>query len=186
MEMIMEKEKLPKGLSRIINLEDLTTIFTPDEIETRKRLIRERWEKKTLENHNAKELELAKKQELKDKGWDSSAIGQKLRIIGEIVPDEAPEELEEEAKEVLEKVIEPEIAVIIEPEEPEPEPIPLVNHEKEVLKEDLADALNAEEAARTELERLKIDQQLQKEKYQKELEDLKKAVEALKTVKEGE
>ena len=111
------------GNSTWINLEDIRSLFSEEEIEARKREIIEEMELKRKKDFEAKELMKQARQEHKDKGWDSSKIGTEIRVN----PD-----VQEVIDKAIKEVIEPEI---IEPEEEKPviieEPIEEEKEEEE-------------------------------------------------------
>ena len=122
-----------KGNSTWINLDDIRSLFSEEEIEARKKEIMDRMELKRKQDFEAKELMKRARTELEDKGWTSSTIGQELRIN----PD-----VEDIINETIDMIIEPEL-VPEEPEEiPEPEIIekeeeePVIIEEKEIEEEE--------------------------------------------------
>ena len=68
-----------KGNSTWINLDDLRSLFSKEEIEARKKEIMEEMALKREKDFDAKELRRKTEQELADKGWTSSNIGQVVR-----------------------------------------------------------------------------------------------------------
>ena len=101
-----------KGNSTWINLDDIRSLFSEEEIEARKKEIMDKMALKRKQDFEAKELMKRARTELEDKGWASSTIGQELRVN----PD-----VEDIINETIDMIIEPEL-VPDEPEEiPEPE-----------------------------------------------------------------
>lgn len=99
---IMEK----KGNSTWVNLDDIRSLFSAEEIEARKKEILEEMELKRKKDFAAKELMKQERQEKKDKGWTSSAIGQELRI-NPPVDDIVSNIIEEVLNETLPPIPEP-------------------------------------------------------------------------------
>lgn len=64
----MEKEKIHR-------IDDVSTLFTDEEIETRKKEILEKQALQRKKDFAAKELRIQERKELQDKGWASSNIG---------------------------------------------------------------------------------------------------------------
>ena len=91
-----------KGNSTWINLDDLRSLFSKEEIEARKKEISEEMELKRKKDFEAKELMKQARKEHADKGWNSSSIGQELRlnpdvegileeVMDQVIPKEEPE-----------------------------------------------------------------------------------------------
>ena len=128
-----------KGNSTWINLDDLRSLFSKEEIEARKKEIMEEMALKREKDFDAKELRRKTEQELADKGWTSSNIGQVVReaLDSANIPPMSEPEIEIPIPEPV--IIEPEesIAEIIDEEPIEPKAEEIAK-----LKEQLANLQN--------------------------------------------